>query len=277
MAPAFTSELVLAATEDGLSAFDRRSGRPRWEAKLGERTNTPAVVGATAVVTTWDGSMAGIDLGDGKLRWRTKLGGNALGPPSGAGSVAVATFATQTVAGAVAVDAATGRPRWKVPLPAGGTSAPAIVEVSGAGAVVVMVAGDVAAHGLSIDDGARRWRQELEGAGSPEVPPLALPGGKVLVAHRLGGMAMLDAGDGTQEWAAQSDEAAVTGGPAGPGPNGWFAMPLYDGSLMLAKAGNTEFRQPAGEVTGVARGPEGTLLAGVSQGSDSGLTAISGW
>jgi hypothetical protein len=82
VAPVFTAELVLAATEDGLSAFDRRSGRPRWEARLGERTNTPAVVDGTAIVTTWDGSMAGIDLRDGRIRWRATLGGNSLGPPA---------------------------------------------------------------------------------------------------------------------------------------------------------------------------------------------------
>jgi outer membrane protein assembly factor BamB len=277
VAPAFSDDLVLAATEDGLSAFDRRSGRPRWEARLGERTNAPAVVDGTAIVTTWDGSMAGIDLRDGRIRWRATLGGNSLGPPAGAGKVATATFATQTVAGAVAVDAATGRQRWKVPLPTGGTSAPAIVDAAGAGKLVVMVAGDIAAHALSLEDGSERWRRELGGAGSPEVPPLALPGAKVLVAHRLGGMAMLDARDGTQEWAAQSDAAAVTGGPAGPGPNGWFAMPLYDGSLMLAKAGSTEFRDPDGRVTGVARGPDNTLLVGTGQGSDAGLLAASGW
>jgi outer membrane protein assembly factor BamB len=276
VAPAFSADLVLAATEDGLAAFDRRSGRPRWEANLGERVNTPAVVDGTAVVTTWEGSLAGIDLRDGTVRWRMKLGSNSLGPPAGAGKVATATFATQVVAGAVAVDAATGHQRWKVPLPVGGTSAPAVVHVPGAD-VVVIVAGDIAAHGLSIEDGSERWRRPLEGAGSPEVPPLSLPDAKVLVAHRLGGMAMLDARDGTQEWAAGGDGAAVTGGPAGPGPNGWFAMPLYDGRLMLARPGSTEFRRPEGTVTGVARGPDHTLLAGVAQGSDAGLTAISGW
>ncbi len=114
-------------------------------------------------------------------------------------------------------------------------------------------------------------------SGSPEVPPLALPGAKVLVAHRLGGMAMLDARDGTEEWSAQSDAAAVTGGPAGPGPNGWFAMPLYDGSLMLAKDGYTEFRDPDGGVRGVARGPGDTLLVSVGQGGDVGVLAASGW
>jgi len=280
VAPVFTSQLVLAPTEDGLAAFDRRSGRARWEAKLGDRTNTPAISGATAVVTTWEGNLAGIDLRDGKVRWQTKLGGNSLGPPAASGTTVVATFATQVKAGAVAVDAASGRQRWAVALPAGaagGTSAPAIVAVPGAGDVAVVVAADLAAHGLSLDNGAERWRSEVEGAGSPEVPPLALAGGKVLAAHQLGGMAMLDARDGTKEWAASSDQAAVRGGPAGPGPNGWFAMPLYDGSLMLAQAGYTEFRDPPGLTTGVARGPGNLLLIGVGQGTENGLNAAVGW
>lgn len=277
VAPAFSADLVLAATGEGLAAFDRRSGRPRWEAKLGERTNTPVVVAGTAVVTTWEGSLVGIDLGDGRLRWQAKLGGEALGPAAAAGSVVVATFANTAGSGAVAVDAASGRQRWKVALPKGGTSAPAVVAVPGAGEVVVMAAGDLAAHGLSLEDGSERWRRELEGAGSPEVPPLALPGGKVLVAHRLGGMAMLDARDGVEEWTAQSDQAAVKAGPAGPGPNGWYALPLWDGSLLLAQEDYSDVRQPPGLITGVARGPANLLLDGISEGKENGLEAIGGW
>jgi outer membrane protein assembly factor BamB len=275
--PAFSADMVLAPTGDGLAAFDRRSGRVRWEAKLGERVNTPAVAAGTAVVTTWEGSLAGIDLRDGKVRWQAKLGGSALGPPAAAGTVVVATFATGGSSGAVAVEAASGRQRWKVALPAGGTSAPAVVAVPGAGEVVVMAAGDLAAHGLSLTDGSERWRTTLEGAGSPEVPPLALPGGRVLVAHRLGGMAMLDARDGTEHWTAQSDQAAVKGGPAGPGPNGWFALPLWDGAVLFAKEDHTQVKEPPGQITGVARGPGGLLLAGITNGQENGLDALLGW
>lgn len=277
IAPAFSADLVLASTGDGLAAFDRRSGRLRWEATLGERTNTPAVAAGTAVVTTWEGSLAGIDLRDGKVRWRAKLGGNSLGPPAAAGTVVAATFATQVNSGAVAVDAASGRQRWRVALPTGGTSAPAVVAVPGAGHVVVMAGGDLGAHGLSLEDGSERWRTTIEGAGSPEVPPLALGGGKVLVAHRLGGMAMLDARDGAEEWTAQSDQAAVTGGPAGPGPNGWFALPLWDGSVLFAQEDHTKVREPPGQITGVARGPGDVLLAGITKGTQNGLEALVGW
>jgi outer membrane protein assembly factor BamB len=117
VAPALTPQLVLAATDDGVIAVGRGDGRLRWEARLGDGANTPAVSGSTAVVTTGSGSIAGIDLGDGRLAWRAKLDEASLGPPAGVGATVTATFAGPSRAGAVAVDAATGRQRWKVAVP----------------------------------------------------------------------------------------------------------------------------------------------------------------
>ena len=275
VAPLLTADLVVAATDDGVAAYDRDGGRLRWEARLGERANTPVVSGGRVVVTTWEGSLVALELGDGKVAWRAKLGGDALGPAAAAGSTVVATFDTGRVAGAVAVDAATGRQRWAVSLVAGGVSAPAIAPGAG---VVLAVAGDVAVHGLSLADGSERWRREVEGAGSPEVPPLPLPDGTVLAAHRQGGVVLFDPGDGAVRWQASSDGAAVRGGPAGPGPGGWFALPLDDGRLFLAWGeAVTDLRDPPGLVSGVAAGPGGSLLVATGQGKANSLTAVTGW
>jgi outer membrane protein assembly factor BamB len=278
VAPALTDELVVAATDDGVVAYDRATGRQRWETALGgERANTPVVVGAKAVVTTWEGSLVAIDLSDGVISWRTMLGGAALGPASSspeAGTTAVATFDSEGVAGAVAVDAVSGRQQWSVSLPAGGVSAPAIVSAAN---TVVVVAADAAAHGLSLDDGSERWRRAIEGAGSPEVPPLPLPDGTVLVGHRRGGMALIDARDGTVRWDASSNSAAVRGGPAGPGPHGWFSMPLHNGTVLFAGPDDVEQQHAPALATGVAVGPGGLLLLSTGQGDDNGLFALTGW
>ncbi|MFP5318346.1 MAG: PQQ-binding-like beta-propeller repeat protein [Acidimicrobiia bacterium] len=275
VAPTLTPDLVLVPTEDGLLAVDRAGGRRRWEAAVGERVNTPAVVGTRAVATTWEGTLVAFELADGRIAWRTPLGGASLGPAVAAGSgTAVATFDSGRAAGAVATDVATGRPRWTVPLPANGVSGPAVE-----GDTVVLVAGDISAHGLALADGSTRWRQRLQGSGSPEVPPLPRGDGTVLVGHRQGGVALLDARDGAVRWDASApDSAAVRGGPVGPGPNGWFALPLDDGQVLMAGPDREpDVRDPPGFVPGVAAGPGGVLLIARTQGDDNGLDAVSGW
>ncbi len=275
VAPTLTADAVLVPTEEGLVAFDRAGGRRRWEAAVGERVNTPLVAGTRAVATTWEGTLVAVDLADGRVAWRTPLGGASFGPAAVAGPTAVvATFDTGRAAGAVAVDVATGRPRWTVPLPPDGVSAPAV-----SGETVVVVAGDISAHGLALADGATRWRQRLKGSGSPEVPPLPQPDGSVLVAHRQGGVALVDGRDGTVRWEASApDSAAVRGAPVGPGPNGWFALPLDDGQVLMAGPDReADVRDPPGFVPGVAAGPGGVLLVARSQGTDNGLDALSGW
>lgn len=275
VAPGLTDALVLAPTDDGLVAYDRATGRERWAAVLGDRANTPVVAGGRVVTTTWDGSFLAVDVATGKEAWRMRLGGAALGPPAAAGGTAVATFDSGRAAGAASVDVDTGRQRWAVRLPPDGVSSPAISTATG---TVVMVVGDVSARGLSLDDGSERWRRPLEGSGSPEVPPLALDDGRVLVGHRLAGLVMVDGRDGRVEWEADVDDAAVRGGPAGPGPNGWFALPLNNGRVMLAGPGRTtDVRQPPGLTSGVAAGPDRLLVVGIGQGAENGLSALRGW
>jgi outer membrane protein assembly factor BamB len=238
------------------------------------------VVSALAVVTTWEGSLAALDLADGHRAWKVALGGDSLGPAAaaapaapGAAPAVVASFDTGHAAGVAAYDGATGARRWLSPVPADGVSAPAV-----AGGSVVVVAADAAAHALSLDTGAERWRRPVEGAGSPEVAPLALTDGAIVVAHRQGGLAALDGSDGRVRWTAGSDGAAVRGGPAGPGPNGWFALPLDDGRVLLGGPDREpDARQPGGLAMGVATGPGGVLVVSSGQGDVNGVEAVTGW
>ena len=280
VAPRLTTDLVLAATDDGVVAVDRAGGQERWHTGLGERANTPVMAGGRAVVSTWEGSLVALEVAGGRVAWRATLPGPAVGPATGAvdgpgGDVVVVTWESEhgDAAGAVAVDAATGRRRWAVALEPGGVSAPVVT----AGGTVVVVAGDVAAHGLRLSTGERRWRVETGGAGSPEAPPLVAADGGVLVASRLGEMALVDEGDGRVRWQASADAAVVRGGPAGPGPRGRFALPLDDGRLLVAgPGGGQEILDPPGRVSGVT--VAGGLLLVATRGAEvNALVALHGW
>jgi outer membrane protein assembly factor BamB len=292
VAPRLAAGVVLAAADDGVVAFDRATGRVRWDSRLGERANTPVVAGGKAIVSTWEGSLVGLDLVDGGVAWRSTLPGAALGPAAtdagdgtggtggSGGTVVVATWVASggRAAGAVAVEAADGRPRWAVPLEPDAVSGPAVVAAGDGPKVAVVVAGDIAAHALDLADGTERWRTDLDGAGSPEAPPLPLPGGEVLVAHRLGGLALLDVGTGSKRWTASSDGVVVRGSPAGVEPEGPFALPLDDGRVLVAAPDQESgYVGGQGRVSGVAVGSGDVLVMGTREGPENGVVALSGW
>ena len=259
VAPRLSTDVVVAATDDGLAAFRRVGGTPLWDTPVKGRANTPVIAGGLAVTTTWEGAAVAVNLADGKVAWTVTLPGPALGPPATDGTTVVLTWdrVDRRSGGTVALDGATGRQRWAVPLPGGGISAPAVTP----GGLAVTVAGDLAAHALALSSGEERWRTPVEGAGSPEVPPLAVDASSVLVAHRLGGLDLLDAATGRRSWQVATDGAAVRGGPV-VGPAGSYAFPLDDGRVLLAGPHReTELlRPPAGRVSGLATGPGGWLV-----------------
>ena len=279
VAPRLAADAVLVPTEEGVLALERATGTPRWEARTGERANTPVVAAGRAVVSTWEGSLVAFDLDSGRVDWRTALPGVALGAAAGDDGVVVAVWEAEhgDGAGVVAVEPATGRQRWAARLPAGGVGGPGLVAAPG-GPLVVVVAGDVAAHALAVDSGEERWSSPLQGAGSPEVAPLDGGGGTVLVAHRLGGLALLDADSGRPRWTASSDGAAVRGGPAGRGPAGGYALTLDDGRVLVAAPGRTpHLLDPRGRVSGVAAGPGSVLVVATRENAENDVTALSGW
>lgn len=268
VAPLLTADAVVAATDGGLAAYRRSDGALLWDTPVGGRANTPVVVGRLAVTSTWEGAAVAVDLVDGKVAWTHALPGPALGPPATDGTAVVVAWdqANQRRGGLVALDGATGRRRWAAALPGAGISAPAVTPGGSAAAVAVVVAGDLAAHAVDMGSGEERWRTPVEGAGSPEVPPLAVDAGSVLVAHRLGGLDLLDAGTGRRTWQVATDGAAVRGGPVA-GPAGSYAFPLDDGRVLLAgPERETELvRPPAGRISGLAAGPRGWLVASLRE------------
>ena len=206
VAPALTADLVVAATEEGVLAVDRASGRLRWDTPVGERANSPVIARGMAVVSTWEGSLTAFDLADGHVVWRTALPGPALGPAATDGTAVAVTWESahgEAGRGGGGRGAPTVASDGRSPSNRAAWAGAAIAAVPDDEdmAVVVAVAGDIGAHGLDLADGTERWRAEAEGKGSPEVPSLPLAAdGQVLVAHRLAGLMLLDADTGAERW-----------------------------------------------------------------------------
>lgn len=275
VAPRLTADLVLAATDDGVAAFRRADGSRAWDSVLAVRANTPVVVGRLAVTSTWEGQVVGLDLADGRVAWKSPIPGGAVAPPASDGSAVAVTWQRddRSAAGVLAVDGATGRRLWAVPVEPGGVGGPAVTP-DGA---VVFVGGDLFAHALAMVDGKERWRTELQGAGSPEVPPVPAGTGAVLVAHRLGGLDLLDTASGRRLWQLSTDGIAVRGGPV-VGPEGSFAFPLDDGRLVLAgPTRETETRQAPNRISGLVAGPRRLLVAGTRGATVNTVTATEDW
>jgi outer membrane protein assembly factor BamB len=261
VAPRLTADLVLAATEEGLAAFRRADGSPVWDTAVGGRirTNTPVVAGGVAVTSSWEGQLVALDMVTGSVVWRVDLPGPAFGPPTTDGTAVVASWdkSGERSGGVVAVEASTGRQRWAVAVPGGGVSAPAVTASGNA----VLVAGDLTARALALASGKEQWRTGLDGAGSPEVPPAPVGEGKVLVAHRSGGLDLLDAATGTVEWQLATDGAVVRGGPVVGRDGASFALALDDGRLVKCGPGKpTEIRRAPNRLSGLAAGPAGVLV-----------------
>lgn len=276
VAPRLSPDLVLAAADDGVVAFRRSDGAKVWDTALGGRANTPVSAGRMVVTSTWEGDLVAVDPTDGKVAWRTALPGPSMGPPATDGTAVVVTWdrPDRRGGGAVAVEAATGRQRWAAALPGGGISAPTVIPNGSA----VVIAGDLAAHALALTSGEERWRTPLGGAGSPEVPPSTVDARSVLVAHRLGGLDLLEAETGRRTWQVATDGAAVRGGPA-VGPDGSFALPLDDGRILLAgpKRATELLRPPDGRISGLATGPGGFLVGATREAAVNTVEAGPAW
>lgn len=275
VAPRLTGDFVLAATDDGIAAFRRTDGSKVWDTALAARANTPVVVGRLAVTTTWEGQMIGLGMADGRVAWKVPLPGGSVGPPASDGAAVATTWQREdrSAAGAIAVDGATGRTRWSVAVEPGGVGGPAVTP-DGA---VVFVGGDLAAHSLNVVDGKERWRTPQGGAGSPEVPPVVVGADSVLVAHRLGGLDLLETAGGRRTWHLTTDGIAVRGGPVA-GPQGHFAFPLDDGRLVLAGPGRaTATLQAPNRISGLAAGPGGLLVAATRGATVNSVQATTHW
>src|SRR5262249_38246498 len=157
------------------------------------------------------------------------------GPPATDGQAVVASWDPEhgEGAGIVAFDVATGARRWSAALTAGAVSAPAI-----AGPLAVVLDHELAAKAFEMASRRPLWVTSLGGGGAPEVPPLPVGTDKVLAADRVGGLTLLDL-RGHKLWSVRVRAAVVQNGPVGPTPDGRYAVPLYNGRLLVASDGRS--------------------------------------
>ena len=99
----------------------------------------------------------------------------------------------------------------------------------------------------------------------------------VLVAHRLGGLDLLESATGRRLWQVDVDGVALRGGPV-VGPDGTFAFPLDDATLLLAGPQREPELVPApGRISGVATGPDGLLVAATRGAPVNAVAATPRW
>jgi outer membrane protein assembly factor BamB len=264
VAPLLLPDRVVAATDTGVAAFDRGTGRIQWDVELGDRANTPVAAGpARLAVTTWDGRLLVLDLVTGATIHTITLPGDVLGPAAADADVVVASWDDGAAAGVAAVDTASGHLRWQVAVGADGVSSPALVN-----GAAVLVTGDAAALALDLATGARRFTAATGGAGSPEVPPFVGP--ELVVADRLGDLLGLTA-DGRVRWRVPGRGAAERGGPVT--SHGSAALPVDDGRLLVRQAGEVTMLDPPGRVSGVAAGLGGLLVVATREAEVNELVA----
>ncbi len=132
------------------------------------------------------GRLVAVDLRSGQVRWTSELA-TTLAPSVDAGLVVVAGDEVLS-----ALDAATGRPRWRVPMTGGFSAPPA---ASGGWVIGSPAGGDVLA--IRAADGQVVWTQRL--GASVRVRPVVTATG-VYVSLEDGRVVALDVTTGTPRW-----------------------------------------------------------------------------
>lgn len=263
-----SSAVAVVAVEEGtpvLSGLDPAAGGVLWRASLPPGRVLPflALADERLFVSLDDGRVAAYAAADGRLLWA----GGSEGRPHlvtarqlGDGALVLATGD-----GVVALDAATGEPRWRAQL-AGHPLDPVVAD-----GVVYARLFEGAVVALELADGRPRWRADV---GLYRLSTLAAPGDGRLYLSGWGGIVALDAGTGALLWERPGEPT--------------FAWPLVaDGALVFGTlAGDLLVLDPAsGAVLArtalgapvleeVVAGPPGLLLALTGEGATTTLVAV---
>ena len=228
--PAVAGGVVYVGSGDGtLYALDRATGAVRWRVDAGSAiASSPAVGGGLVFVGTRDGRFLALDAAGGARRWEIRTGAVmpwAWGHESGDVYTSSPTYVDGTlVFGAgdghvYAVDARTGRERWRAATEGRVRSTPAVAD----GRVYVGSA-DGRVYAFDLATGARRWRYDTEGARlesgrfgfdrrTVQSSP-AVSGGTVYVGARDGFLYAISADSGRLRWRADHEVSWVNASPA---------------------------------------------------------------
>jgi outer membrane protein assembly factor BamB len=261
-APAVVGGVVYAGTFSGrLLALSAATGHARWSAPLCDGRR-PAYNGAEETSPAVGSGVVWV-LGDGGVLTGTRVAAPHTtvacvavpGSQSGDGwspSVSGGTVFAATSTRVVALDAATGAPRWSRALPSGSTLASNVVVGGGRAYVAVDVGAAFSGRVLALDatDGHLVWSASRSAA----VQGLALAGGRVLTA---GGVVQAWwAASGSPAWTSSvhgGDAVTVSGGQvlvagteATPAQGALIALDLATGArLWRVPVGSEEESQPS--------------------------------
>lgn len=319
-APEVADEAVLVGSDDGsLYALEKRSGRLLWRRRLGGEVRGPVTVSdGTVYAGTTAGDLYAVDASRGRVRWRYASGAPITGRPAVAGrtviganldgdlfvldtatgkrrgstrglasssgaSVAVGrglVLAASSSGALSAVDARTGRVRWRAPVGSGASTTPAVVDSGvggrGRGAAVVVAAaegGGSRVSALRLANGRRLWSRRLRRARTSSSP--AVVGGAVYVGAKDGYLYALDARTGAVSWRFRTRND-VDSSPVVAGGRAYFGS--WDGyfyavgapaaaEIPLPPVANRDFERDApGDVRG-ARSDTEIRAAGASYGT----------
>jgi outer membrane protein assembly factor BamB len=228
--PTIADSTVFVGSSDGrLYALDLRTGRERWHFDAGAAvTSSPAVTETAVYFGTYDEHFLAVDRRTGSLLWRRAAGpvmALPWGHESGDRYTSSPAIAGQTVVfgagdGQVyAVDASSGRVRWKAATGGRVRSSPAISD-----GMVVVGSFDGCIYAFDLATGTRRWRYATEGAGlfsgdfgfdrrSIQSSP-AIAQGVAFVGARDGFVYAVNVADGKLRWRFDHKISWIIGSPA---------------------------------------------------------------
>jgi outer membrane protein assembly factor BamB len=216
--------VVVGTTSDGMTALDVWTGRRLWATsgdQLATHNNVAAQPGVFFAAATWPDRLEARDLRSGELRWSYPTGNESLAWVVAAGDLAIVGY--QDVV--LAVDAATGQPRWNSPLPLGGSALHGYGLTMAGDVLVALVEGrtgrDVL-RGLDPASGAERWAVPDDVSSDL----LTADGSVYLVHGPTSGYptAAYDAATGAQRW-RYSSPGEISEPVAARGPDAYLLSP----------------------------------------------------
>ena len=167
--PVVLGQTVYVGSGDGkLYALDRTSGATRWTHDAGNAiASSPAVGGGLVYFATRDGHVSAVDASSGARRWRIATGRDMPWPwghESGDVYTSSPAYLNGTVVlgagdgGVYALDARTGRQRWRAATGGRVRSSPAISDGS-----VFVGSADGRVYSFDLATGKERWHFDTEG------------------------------------------------------------------------------------------------------------------
>ncbi len=199
-----TADLAFVGSDNQtLYAFGTRDGKVRWQYKMGDAVWVYAVAN-DVVYAAAGGMLSALNTSTGALLWKYQAAQPLAQVLVSAGTAYANTGAEGNTSTLVALDAATGTPRWHFALP---TMTPALQGVVNGVVYVYQVAGDPGGpnsqetiFALRASDGHLLWKAALNGADGLASGAPAAANGLVYFSTSSGALYAFDAATGQLRW-----------------------------------------------------------------------------